>query len=161
LLFDVARLADHTIDTSELNVHQLRDAVVRLVVGTERACVVNLISFGYRYGVPSSADLLFDVRFLPNPHFERELRIKTGLEADVAEYVLEHERTREWMTRFGDFLGYLLGLYDREGKAYLHVGIGCTGGRHRSVAVVEALASRLRDTRREVNVLHRDVGEGV
>ncbi len=161
LLFDVARMADHTIDTSELNVHQLRDAVVRLVVGEERACVVNLVSFGYRYGVPSSADLLFDVRFLRNPHFERKLRARTGLEGDVAEYVLEHERTREWMARFGDFLGYLLGLYDREGKAYLHVGIGCTGGRHRSVAVVEALASRLRETQREVNVLHRDVGKGV
>ena len=160
LLFDVARLADHTVDTSDLNVHQLRETVVRHVAGQGRACVVNLLSFGYRYGVPSSADLLFDVRFLRNPHFERGLRERTGLEADVASFVLEHERTREWMRRLETFLNYSLGLYDQEGKAYLHVGIGCTGGRHRSVAVVEALAARLRGTEREVNVSHRDVGKG-
>jgi len=159
LLFDFARLADQSVDTSDLNVHELRETVVRHVVGRGRACVVNLLSFGYRYGVPSSADLLFDVRFLRNPHFERELRPRTGLEAEVASFVMGHDRTQEWMRRLETFLNYSLGLYDLEGKAYLHVGIGCTGGRHRSVAVVEALASRLREAKREVNVSHRDVGK--
>jgi UPF0042 nucleotide-binding protein len=159
LLQDVARLADWTLDTSQLNIHQLREAVVRLATGAQRRAVVNLLSFGYRYGVPPSAELLFDVRFLPNPHFEPTLRPRTGLDGEVAKYVMEDPRTRELMTRLGEFLDYSLGLYDAEGKAYLTVGIGCTGGRHRSVAVVEALGELLRSRGREVNVQHRDVGK--
>jgi len=157
LLEDVARLADHVLDSSRLNIHQLRDAVVRWVTGDGKPSVVTLISFGYRYGVPPGAELLFDVRFLPNPHFEVLLRPKTGLDKDVADYVLEHERTQELLTRLGAFLDYLLERYDAEGKAYLTIGIGCTGGRHRSVAVATRLAERLRGSGREVNVQHRDV----
>jgi UPF0042 nucleotide-binding protein len=161
LLQDVARLADWTLDTSQLNIHQLRDAVVRLATGAQRRAVVNLLSFGYRYGVPASAELLFDVRFLPNPHFEPSLRPRTGLDAEVAKFVLEDARTRELLTRLGDFLDYSLALYDAEGKAYLTVGIGCTGGRHRSVAVAAALGEALRARGRVVNVQHRDVGKEV
>lgn len=159
LLQDVARRADWSLDTSQLNIHQLREAVVRLVTGAQRRSVVNLVSFGYRYGVPPAAELLFDVRFLPNPHFEPELRPMTGLDAAVARFVLEDARTRELLERLGGFLGYLLGLYDGEGKAYLTIGIGCTGGRHRSVAVVNALGEALRASGREINVQHRDVGK--
>jgi UPF0042 nucleotide-binding protein len=159
LLEDVARLADWTLDTSQLNIHQLREAVVRLATGEQRRSVVNLVSFGYRYGVPPAAELLFDVRFLPNPHFEPLLRPRTGLDADVAKFVLEDPRTRELLGRLREFLDYLLGLYDAEGKAYLTIGIGCTGGRHRSVAVAEALGEGLRSRDREVNVQHRDVGK--
>jgi len=155
-LADVARLADWILDTSQLNVHQLREAVVRLATGAPRRAVVNLVSFGYRYGVPPSAELLFDVRFLPNPHFEPALRPRTGLDPEVAEYVLEHPRTKELLARLRDFLDYALGLYDAEGKAYLTIGIGCTGGRHRSVAVAAALGDALRASGREVNVQHRD-----
>jgi len=97
------------------------------------------------------------VRFLPNPHFEPLLRPKTGLEKDVADFVLEHQRTQELFSRLGTFLDYLLERYDAEGKAYLTIGIGCTGGRHRSVAVATRLAERLRRSGREVNVQHRDV----
>ena len=157
LLEDVARLADYVLDSSRLNIHQLRDAVVRWVTGEGKPSVVTLISFGYRYGVPPAAELLFDVRFLANPHFEPLLRPKTGLDKDVADYVLEHERTQELLSRLGAFLDYLLERYDAEGKAYLTIGIGCTGGRHRSVAVATRLAERLRASGREVNVQHRDV----
>lgn len=157
LLEDVARLADYVLDTSRLNIHQLRDAVVRWVTGEGKPSVVTLVSFGYRYGVPPAAELLFDVRFLPNPHFEPLLRPKTGLDKNVADYVLENERTVELLARLGGFLEYLLENYDAEGKAYLTIGIGCTGGRHRSVAVATALAERLRQGGREVNVQHRDV----
>jgi UPF0042 nucleotide-binding protein len=157
LLEDVARLADYVLDTSRLNIHQLRDAVVRWVTGEGKPSVVTLISFGYRYGVPPAAELLFDVRFLLNPHFEPELRPKTGLEKEVADYVIQHERTQELLERLGGFLDYLLERYDAEGKAYLTIGIGCTGGRHRSVAVTTALAERLRRSGREVNVQHRDI----
>ena len=157
LLEDVARLADYVLDTSRLNIHQLRDAVVRWVTGEGKPSVVTLVSFGYRYGVPPASELLFDVRFLPNPHFEPLLRPKTGLEKDVADFVLEHQRTQELFSRLGTFLDYLLERYDAEGKAYLTIGIGCTGGRHRSVAVATRLAERLRRSGREVNVQHRDV----
>ena len=159
LLADVARLADWTLDTSQLNIHQLREAVVRLATGAQRRSVVNLLSFGYRYGVPPAVELLFDVRFLANPHFEPALRPRTGLDADVAKFVLDDPRTQELVARLRGFLDYSLGLYDAEGKAYLTVGIGCTGGRHRSVAVAAALGELLRARGREVNVQHRDVGK--
>lgn len=157
LLVDVARLADLVIDTSDLNVHQLREIVVRHIAGSARSTVVNVVSFGFRYGTPQTVELLFDVRFLPNPHFEPGLRQGTGLDADVAEYVLKHSRTDALLLRLADLLGFLLPLYDGEGKAYVSIGVGCTGGRHRSVAIAEALAGRLRASGREVNVSHRDI----
>jgi len=157
LLEEVAGLADYVLDTSRLNIHQLREAIVRWVTGEGTASVVTLVSFGYRYGIPPAAELLFDVRFLPNPHFEPLLRPKTGLDPEVASFVLEHERTLELLDHLVPFLDYLLARYDAEGKAYLTVAIGCTGGRHRSVAIAAALAERLRAAGREVNVQHRDV----
>jgi len=158
LLSDLAQLADLRLDTTRLNVHQLKDAVVHHVSGLLRATVVSLISFGFRFGTPPSAELLFDVRFLPNPHFEPALRARTGEDPDVARYVLENPRSVELIQRLRDLLGFLLPLYDREGKAYLTIGIGCTGGQHRSVATANALAQALRAEGRETNVLHRDVG---
>ncbi len=159
LLVEVARLADLRLDTTRLNVHQLRDAVAQHVSGLIRATVVSLISFGFRFGTPASAELLFDVRFMPNPHFEPALRPRTGLDPAVAKYVLEDDRARELVDRLRDLLGFLLPLYDREGKAYLTIGIGCTGGQHRSVAIADTLARALRAGGREVNVSHRDVGK--
>jgi UPF0042 nucleotide-binding protein len=158
LLADVAKLADHRIDTSSLNVHQLRETVVRHVSGRSLATVVNLISFGFRHGTPGAAELLFDLRFLPNPYFEENLRACTGLDPEVSRYVLENAQGRELMERLEDFIGYLLPLYDLEGKAYLTIAVGCTGGRHRSVAAATALAESMRARGREVNLLHRDVG---
>ncbi len=157
LLEEISHLADFRVDTSPLNVHQLRETVVRHVVGGARPTVVNLVSFGFRYAPPNALELLFDVRFLPNPHFEPALRDGTGDDREVAEYVLKNERAAALMERLGDLLSFLLPLYDVEGKAYLTVGVGCTGGRHRSVAIVNALAEQLRVDGREVNVVHRDV----
>ena len=159
-LVEMAGLADQVIDTSSLNVHQLKAAVVQYVSGAARPTVVNLISFGYRYGTPPAAELLFDVRFLANPHFEERLRPLTGQHAEVREYVLKTPRGSALRQRLQDLLGFLLPLYDAEGKAYLTIGIGCTGGRHRSVVVVDALAGELRAAGREVNVEHRDVERG-
>jgi len=156
LLRDVASLADDVIDTSRLNVHELRAAVTDWIAGERRASVVNLISFGFRYGTPDELELLFDVRFLANPYFEQELRDRTGLDPEVFRYVIESERGAALLERLRGWLDFLLPLYDSEGKAYLTIGIGCTGGRHRSVAVAEALARALRDGGREANVRHRD-----
>jgi UPF0042 nucleotide-binding protein len=159
-LAEIAALADFRLDTSRLNIHQLRETVVRFVVGAARPTVVNLVSFGFRFGPPRSADLLFDVRFLPNPHFEPALRERTGEDRDVAAYVTKGERAQALLAHLRDLLGFLLPLYDEEGKAYLTIGIGCTGGRHRSVAVARDLAEGLRAGGREVNLQHRDVEKG-
>jgi UPF0042 nucleotide-binding protein len=157
LLADVAALADRVLDTSSMNVHQLRAEIARHVSGGRRATVVNVASFGFRYGPPQAVELLFDVRFLPNPHFEERLRPRTGHDREVAEYVLGNQLGKELFERLLSLLGFLLPLYDGEGKAYVTIGIGCTGGRHRSVAIAEALARALREQGREVNVEHRDL----
>jgi UPF0042 nucleotide-binding protein len=157
LLVDLLQLADLRVDTTSLSVHQLKETVVSQVAGRTRQTVVNLMSFGFRYGVPPSVELLFDLRFLPNPYFEEHLRERTGLDSGVAKFVLESERGIDLFERLRSFLCYLLPLYDKEGKAYVTVGIGCTGGRHRSVAMASALAEPLASGGREVNVEHRDV----
>lgn len=156
LLEDVAALADYRVDTSSLNVHQLRETVTQYVSGRQRTTVVNLMSFGFRNGPPQSAELLFDLRFLPNPYWDDQLRKRTGEDETVASFVLESEQGREFFERLRDFVGYLLPQYDEEGKAYLTIGLGCTGGQHRSVAVAIALARALSEQGREVHLEHRD-----
>jgi len=158
VLVDVAQLADKSIDTTALNVHELKAAVVEYVSGRARPMIVNIQSFGFRYGTPPSAELLFDVRFLRNPYFEASLRDRTGHDPEVAAYVLGDDVATGAFERLRDLCEFLLPLYEAEGKAYLTIGIGCTGGRHRSVTLAEALARALRETGRELNVEHRDVG---
>jgi len=150
-------IANRTIDTSELTVHDLKRVLVdELARGGEgRQMVVRIVSFGFKYGLPIDADLVFDLRFLPNPHFVPELRPKTGREKEVADYVLERPETEELLGDLGQFFEHTLPRYQREGKAYLTVAIGCTGGRHRSVAVSEELVKRLRGDW-EVALHHRD-----
>ncbi|MAJ58932.1 MAG: RNase adaptor protein RapZ [bacterium TMED88] len=157
LLISAVSMADLRVDTSAMNVHQLKSRITDHVRGESRPTVVNLVSFGFRYGPPRSAELLFDMRFLPNPYFESDLRSQTGREAPVADYVLNSEGGEEMTRRLRDFVGYVLPEYDREGKAYVTVAIGCTGGRHRSVAVAEDLSRYLKAKGREVNLVHRDV----
>ena len=157
LLADIARLSDFSIDTAAMNVHQLKEAVVRKIIGTHKETIVNLVSFGFRHGNPHNLELLFDLRCLPNPYFEEHLRAKSGMEPDVAQYVLESERGANMFKRILDLIDFLLPLYDEEGKAYLTVGVGCTGGMHRSVAVASALAEALRGRGRTLNLEHRDV----
>lgn len=158
LLVDLAKLADKVIDTTPLNVHQLKSAIVEHVSGHTRPTVVSIVSFGFRYGSPKNAELQFDVRFLPNPYFETDLRELSGTDAAVARYVLDSEVGAGAFERLWDLCRYLLPLYDQEGKAYLTIGVGCTGGRHRSVAIAEALAGEMVGCGREVNIEHRDIG---
>ena len=150
--------AARVIDTTRLSVHDLKRTLVDHLTGSgaKRDMVVRIISFGFKYGLPVEADLVFDLRYLPNPHFVDELRPKTGLDADVSSYVLERPEAEELLTDLGQFFGHTLPRYEREGKAYLTVAIGCTGGRHRSVAVTEELGKRL-GAGRVVHVHHRDV----
>ena len=157
LLDKVVSMADLKIDTTSLNVHQLKDTIVRHVSGATRETVINLVSFGFRHGTPAAVELLFDVRFLPNPYFEIGLREGTGRDRIVADYVMKSERGESFFRRLDEFVGYLLPFYDEEGKAYVTIGVGCTGGRHRSVAIAEAMGVRLRESGREVSVTHRDV----
>jgi UPF0042 nucleotide-binding protein len=158
LLAPVALRADMVIDTTELSVHELKRFVVRHFSGAERSAplVVNLLSFGFRHGAPDVADLMIDVRFLPNPNFEPRLRDRTGLDPEVAGFALDGPDGREFLERLFGFVDYLLPLYEREGKAYLNLAIGCTGGQHRSVAVVTALERHLAERKIEVRVTHRD-----
>lgn len=148
--------ADRVIDTSSFTPHDLRHLMASLFGGREGSMSVTLMSFGYKYGIPLNADLLFDVRFIPNPHFVPELRELTGIEPTVKRFVLESAEAESFIERLTDFLGYLVPLYRKEGKAYLTIGIGCTGGRHRSPAIVEKIASLMKEPVR-IDVVHRDM----
>ena len=150
--------ADLVIDTTDLNVHQLKERVGH-AFGTSRdsRLQVAVESFGFKHGLALDADIVMDVRFLPNPHWEDELRPLTGHDPKVRDYVLETAAGSDFVDRFDDLLASLLPQYEGEGRSYLTVAIGCTGGRHRSVAVAEELASRLRERGLAVRATHRDV----
>jgi len=156
----IRAMADTTIDTSNLTVHELRDLFMRIVRGRRgpRAeMVVNLVSFGYKHGVPVDADLVFDVRCLPNPHFVERLRRLTGRDRAVVQYMRRHESTREFIEKLTAFLKFALPQYVEEGKSYLTVAIGCTGGQHRSVMIAEALKKSLASVKNvRIRVKHRD-----
>lgn len=162
-LAGLRRLATLVIDTSELNVHQLKEMVLARVKGESgsRRMTIHLQSFGYRYGIPLESDLVMDVRFLPNPHFVPELKPFTGLDDGVRNYVLDKPETAQFLARFEGLLEYLLPAYQREGKSYLTISIGCTGGRHRSVALVEELRKFFVRAGTAVKVSHRDMEKGL
>lgn len=159
MLADVRALADRIVDTTDYTVHDLRQAVERHYADRDaaRSMMISIVTFGYKFGAPYDLDLLFDLRFLPNPHFVPDLKPLTGEDARVREYVLAKPASEEFLTRLMDFLGYLLPRYRSEGKSYLTIGFGCTGGRHRSVAVALESARRMRESGHEVNVKHRDI----
>jgi UPF0042 nucleotide-binding protein len=156
---NLREIADRIIDTSSLTVHQLKALLIELYVAPKArpGLAASLVSFGFKHGIPFDADLVFDVRFLPNPHFVEALRPKDGRDAEVRDFVFKHEQSGELMTRLKDLLTFLLPCYEREGKAYLTVAIGCTGGRHRSVAFVEELRGFLGGLGFAPTVVHRDV----
>lgn len=158
LLEPIRRLADRVIDTTELNVHELRKRMQEAADGSSSTpLVVTFMSFGFRRGVPQDADLVFDVRFLPNPHFVPSLRRWSGRNAKVADYVLRSRPATRFIRLTTDLLRFLIPQYIEEGKTYLTIAFGCTGGRHRSVALAETLARRLGSMRGiEVQVRHRD-----
>jgi UPF0042 nucleotide-binding protein len=157
LLRDLRAIADEVIDTSTINVHELKGELHGRFAAGGEGMNVGILSFGFRHGVPSQADLVFDVRFLPNPYFVPGMRHRTGKDADVAAYVLETEGARGFLERTGDLLTFLLPWYRKEGKSYLTVAIGCTGGKHRSVAIARALAERLAAGGTAVRLWDRDV----
>ncbi|HEY5173008.1 MAG TPA: RNase adapter RapZ, partial [Acidimicrobiia bacterium] len=155
--------ADLIVDTSSLNVHELRDRLRELFAnqGGDGELQVNVVSFGYKHGLPIDVDLVFDCRFLPNPHWVDDLRPLTGLDASVRDYVLSRPETQPFLSQLDNLLELTLPGYEREGKAYLSIGIGCTGGRHRSVVVAEQLGERLRRHGYRAAVHHRDVDRDV
>ncbi|GAA0235560.1 RNase adapter RapZ [Saccharothrix sp. NPDC042600] len=160
LLTPLREEADLVLDTSALSVHQLR-AKIEDTFGSESATRtrVTVLSFGYKYGLPMDADLVMDVRFLPNPFWIPELREQTGLDGDVRNYVLTQEGAEEFLDRYHELLRLIGAGYRREGKRYLTLAVGCTGGKHRSVAISEELASRLAaEDGMAVKVVHRDLG---
>jgi len=158
MLKDVRAVADVVIDTSALTVHELRSAIQKTFVGdpSRARMVVSATSFGYKFGVPHDVDLLFDVRFLVNPHFVPELKGKTGLDPAVAAYIEKDPETEAFLSRMTGFLDYLVPLFEKEHKSYLSIGIGCTGGKHRSVYIAERLAELLKQKGFPVRVSHRD-----
>ncbi len=152
-------LADVVIDTSDYTVHTLRAWLKNRFApeNAEHKTEVTIVSFGFKYGVPLDADLLFDVRFLTNPHFVPELKDLTGNDQPVIEYLNKSEEARETINRFCELLDFLLPLYQREGKSYVTVAVGCTGGKHRSVAVANAIGQHLTRNEQHARVMHRDV----
>ncbi|MCI0424532.1 MAG: RNase adapter RapZ [Actinobacteria bacterium] len=159
MLEELREMADVIIDTSSLNVHELRQRITDLFSESQavRPTRVSIRSFGFKHGVPRDLDLLFDVRFLPNPHWVPELRDQVGTDPGVREYVLGADGAKEFLDRVDDLLEFLLPRFQAEAKSYLSIGIGCTGGHHRSVAIAEELASRLSRHGVEAAVVHRDV----
>lgn len=158
LLKPMRRLADTVIDTSRMNVHELRQLIQDRFGGRRRkTMLISVLSFGFKHGVPHDADLVFDVRFLPNPNFVTGLREKSGIDPEVREYVESQALTREFISRVSDLLLFLLPNYVREGKSYLTIAIGCTGGRHRSVAVAEHIGDFLDEEGFKTKIIHRDL----
>jgi RNase adapter protein RapZ len=158
-LSNLREVADRILDTSALTVHQLKDRLVELYVAPKArpGLATSLVSFGFKHGVPFDADLVFDVRFLPNPHFVESLRPLDGRSERVRAFVLDHPESKEMLRRLEDFLKFVLPCYEREGKAYLTVAIGCTGGRHRSVTLAEELGRFLTGLGYAPTVVHRDL----
>lgn len=159
LMAPIRKLADAIIDTTKFNVHELRRVITQRFEhprAEARPLLISVMSFGYRHGVPSDADLLFDVRFLPNPHFVRHLRAHTGRDPRVQRYIRSFKQTGEFLRRVQGLLLYLLPHYIREGKSYLTVAFGCTGGRHRSVMMAEVVGRALKKKGFVTRVVHRD-----
>lgn len=159
-LAPLKEIADYRIDTTTTSVHdlkrQLKDFIDSLAVRKVHRLRLNFMSFGFKYGLPRDCDLLVDVRFLPNPYFIEGMRDRTGLDEDVCQFVLSQKATGEFISRYTELLDFLMPHYIHEGKAYLNVGIGCTGGKHRSVAIAEEMAKRVHQGDYLISVVHRD-----
>jgi UPF0042 nucleotide-binding protein len=158
LLKPIRAMADLVVDSSKFNVHELRAHITDQFLhgSTDKNILISFVSFGYKAGVPSEADLLFDVRFLPNPHFVPEFRNLTGRHPQVAKYIRSFPQTQEFIQRISELLIYLIPHYVREGKSYLTIGLGCTGGQHRSVMIAEEIKKQLAKAGYKVKVTHRD-----
>jgi UPF0042 nucleotide-binding protein len=157
----IRNLADEIVDTSRFNTHELRTFIKNRYEGSDpdASIVLSLISFGFKYGIPRNSDLLFDVRFLPNPYFLEALRGKDGNDKEVVRFLEEKPDTHTFLESLKGFLDYLIPLFIREGKSYLTISIGCTGGKHRSVMITNALKNLLHGERISITVAHRDIAK--
>jgi UPF0042 nucleotide-binding protein len=162
LLAPTRELADQIVDTSRFNPHELRQEICALFarMAPPTGMQLNLLSFGFKYGLPNEADLVFDVRFLPNPYFVDELRNLTGVDKAVADYIFRNGPTARFADKLKDMLDFLLPLYHQEGKSRLTLAVGCTGGKHRSVAVAQWLAENINKPEYRINLRHRDIKLG-
>ncbi|MBC8017957.1 MAG: RNase adapter RapZ [Verrucomicrobia bacterium] len=162
-LSGLRQMATRYIDTSEFNVHQLKDFILRIIRGEEQdnPLVIEVQSFGFRYGIPLESSMVMDVRFLPNPFFVPGLKSASGLDEAVRDYVLDNTRTAAFLDNFFPLLDMLVPAHCNEGKAYLTISIGCTGGRHRSVAIAEATGMHLQALWPAVRITHRDIEKGL
>lgn len=158
-LHELKEMASNVIDTSDYSVHQLKEHVQRLYLapGKAKKLLINLISFGYRFGLPPDADIVMDVRFLPNPYFVSDLKEHNGNEKAVEEYVMAWDDTEQFLSNLFKMMTFLTPLYEKEGKSYLNIAIGCTGGRHRSVVILNQLAKYFAGRDYSTNVSHRDI----
>lgn len=158
-LAELRRVAHRVIDTSSYNVHQLKSAVLDHAEKNlqDGRMQIKILSFGFKYGIPHDADLVVDVRFLPNPYFVWELKTLNGEQEEVKAFLMKREETQEFMRKYIDLLEFLLPLYDKEGKAYLTLAVGCTGGQHRSVTISRAVFDHLRAARKSISLTHRDL----
>lgn len=150
-------ISDRVIDTSHLTPHELRRLVLNTYSQTDYKMKINLMSFGYTYGIPVEADMVLDVRFLPNPYFVEGLRDKTGLSTEIAQYIMSDDVYNKYFLLLLDFLLYLIPLFEKEGKSYITICFGCTGGKHRSVFIVSKLAEQLSAMECNISTLHRDI----
>ncbi|MGP8154073.1 MAG: RNase adapter RapZ [Smithella sp.] len=160
-LSSLKKMADKIVDTTLINVHQLKDVVQRHFSPSSinKKMVINVTSFGYRYGLPADADLVFDVRFLPNPYFVENLKNYDGNNIDVRNYVLQNNESREFLEKTLDLMNLLIPLYEKEGKMRLNIAMGCTGGKHRSVVIANKISSHFSSMKYIVNLNHRDINK--
>ncbi|OIP90358.1 MAG: RNase adaptor protein RapZ [Syntrophaceae bacterium CG2_30_49_12] len=160
-LSPLKQMADKVIDTTSCNVHQLKDAIQRYFLSSSaaRRLVIHVTSFGYRYGLPADADLVLDVRFLPNPHFVEELKHYDGHNPDVCNYVLGSEESKVFIQKLFKLMTFLIPLYEKEGKSRLNIALGCTGGRHRSVVMANQLGAYFSDKKYLTTIVHRDINK--
>ena len=158
MLSELRKRADKIIDTTNYSVHQLKEILNKYYLESEgRKLTISFISFGYKFGIPYDADLIFDVRFMQNPNFVKELKLLKGSDKRVIDYILKFQEAKTFLEKLYEFLRFLIPMYEKEGKSYLTIGIGCTGGRHRSVAVSEILKGYLEKEGYSLNIKHRDI----
>ncbi|MGD2036947.1 MAG: RNase adapter RapZ [Desulfobacterales bacterium] len=160
-LENLRAVSDKIIDTSNYNVHELKSKISEVARKSKQigAMRIQIVSFGFKYGVPLDADLIIDVRFLINPYFVAELKQLDGEDPKIKDFILSNEDTRAFLNKYLDLLDYLIPMYEKEGKAYLTVAIGCTGGRHRSVTIARTIFDHIRKTRNQTEIAHRDIDQ--
>jgi UPF0042 nucleotide-binding protein len=160
-LQDLRSVSDKIIDTSNYTVHELKSSIMEIARKSivKTSLWIHVVSFGFKYGVPRDADLIIDVRFLVNPYFVSELKHLDGRDTRIQDYVLNNPDTRTFLDKYLDLLDFLIPMYEKEGKAYLTIGIGCTGGRHRSVTIAGVIFDHIQETRDQIEIIHRDINQ--